>query len=202
MAQAKVTDFFNARKRTGDLHSSKRRKIETTIEEDISTQKVPQGGARTRRGRSKQCPKNLKVPTGARSTTVTAEEAVPRAGIGDHTPEIVPQISAACDDHHGSTPLTPTKRPSTAEKSIQAKRSRSAKSVRKDLLTDLNKTPDAYDFSRYAKSEKSKSARKKLVMKRKLPSPQNCPLRVPESLSPKEVSVTLEIRSIYTYKFC
>ena len=42
--------------------------------------------------------------------------------------------TAACDDHEGSSPATPSKRPTREEKVVKEKRSR--KTVRRDLLKE------------------------------------------------------------------
>ena len=170
MSQSKVTDFFNTRRRNPDLQPSKRRKV--NLSSDVGIDLAKAWGGSTRRGRSEDTQHaDLKIPP-----PVDCQNLQSPANVGDHTPE----ISAACDDHNGSPPCTPTKRASSGEKTIQAKRSRSAKSVRKDLLDDFTKTPEPYDFTRYVKSEK-KSARKRLLLE---PEPS---VPIPESLSPKQV---------------
>jgi len=136
----------------------------------------------------KQCtPSVTSIATLEQSTSV--EKTCLNVG---KTPDVVGEASECCDDHHSSPPSTPTKRTSTAADKTGTtttnKRSRNVRSIRKDLLKELEKTPEQFDFSKYAESSPSKSVRRKLMVRRSLSSERSvAKSKVPESLSPKQV---------------
>ena len=80
MAQARVTEFFNAKKRTSEFQPSKRRKLartlenDSTIQQEPSTLKSPPIAARTRRGKTVVAPPQQKVPKASSKTRKQVEK--------------------------------------------------------------------------------------------------------------------------------
>ncbi|XP_023933156.1 DNA replication factor Cdt1-like isoform X1 [Lingula anatina] len=100
--------------------------------------------------------------------------------------ETVEETTAIADDHNGSPPCTPTKRFSDGEstETVARKRSRAAKAMQKDLLSEFNaKTPErGFDFSEFAEKPKlTTNARKKLVLKVETVSKNTKEVQAPSS---------------------
>ena len=225
MAQAKVTEFFNSRKRNADFHPSKRRKVSSidqggvNIQEVSKTKASPAISTRTRSRACKSDASNLNAVTGkpveAELVVKAAKESVknPRRkatrqpkgkstkldtlqkSIHDvfkgQTESNVELPTAACDDHCGSPPSSPSKRPQKAnsdEGRVSKKRSKGSVVVRKDLMLDSGfATPEkGYDFSKFGesleKSDKGNNARKKLILKKPSSSKQD----KKDDIAPKE----------------
>lgn len=217
MAQSKVTEFFSSRKRNADFQPSKRRKVISTSdvhtgvtneEESIAaqTKSVRSRGRKAKAvntdtkvkvastSTSKQIRKKIQCASSSKSVQASGQSrSVQQSSINpEKTPDIVAEPTEFCDDHHANPPSTPTKRTSTATTtkngSGTSKRIRNVKAVRKDLLKELEKTPEPFDFSKFVENSQSQSVRKRLVMRRSV-SADKATTKIPESLSPKQVGV-------------
>merc|ERR1712156_662283 len=180
MAQGKVTEFFNARKRNAPIQPSKRRKVQVLESNDSEQITVPSEVKSVRITRQRSSPVVSEIAKSAskqiqdvsktttrvsarRKTTKSKSKPTTKGNIetffNPKGTDICDEPTAALDDHNAS-PATPSK--TCSKRSIRAV-------APEDHLQKLGCTPESakgYNFEKAMKTKHSPevSARRKLHM--------------------------------------